>query len=455
MPGGIDTAQYCQMKKEKQMTSDVKGFISDTKGGFALLTGLVMPMLALTVGLAIDGAQLYSVKQQLRSALDSAVTSTARDITTGKTPIADARKSVEMFLTANGVGNFIEDGTIKLDKITVDQVAKTLSVDASVDTDLVFPVYQISGMRTVAASSAAVYSDKTIEVAMVLDITGSMGKLNKLQDLQAAAKNAVNLFLDGQDPSKPRVRVSVVPYSASVNTGVMSNTVYVETSTSTDTPPSLNDPKLISATSFDGCATERKTAAGGADISDASPYVAMVNRDDRLNYCPKSPLQPLTADQAALDSTINGLKAGGYTAGHIGIQWGWYMLSPNWKNVLPAESRPENYNSKKAAKYAIIMTDGEFNTAYAGVPTNQKTDGNQTVRSNDYAEQLCSEMKKDGIEIFTVGFMLDTPSARDVLSKCASKDTSIQHFYEAADGAALKQTFEKIAANIERLALTK
>jgi hypothetical protein len=132
------------------------------------------------------------------------------------------------------------------------------------------------------------------------------------------------------------------------------------------------------------------------------------------------------------------------------------MLSPNWKNALPAGSAPENYNSKKVAKYAIVMTDGEFNTAYAGVPGTEKTEGAQAVRSNNNAEMLCGEMKKDGIEIFTIGFMLDSTSARDVLSKCASKDTgSVQHFYEAADGTALNQTFEKIAANIERLALTK
>lgn len=422
-----------------------------------MLTGLVVPALALAVGLAVDGAQLFSVKQHLRNALDSAVTSTARDITTGKISVADARKSVEMFLEANGTGDFIQDGAIKLDKITIDQTAKTLAVGASVNVALAFPVYSIIGNHSVYTESAAVYSDRSIEVAMVLDITGSMGKQNKLQDLQSAAKNAVSLFLDGQDPSKPRVRVAVVPYSASVNTGVLSNTVFVEQAGGTDVPPSINDPKYVSVSSSDGCSTERKTPAGGADISDDGPDQAMVNRDDRLSFCPKSPLHPLTADETALNGTIDGFKAGGYTAGHIGIQWGWYLLSPNWSNYLPAESAPKNYNQpKKVVKYAIIMTDGEFNTAYAGIPDGQKTEGTRVVESNSYAEQLCSEMKKDGIEIFTIGFMLDTASASDVLGKCASTDTGgIQHFYQAADGTALNQTFEKIAANIQRLALTR
>lgn len=445
------------MRKFPDTVLKLKNFAADSKGSFALIAAISIPAVALAVGLAIDGAQLYSVKQHLRSALDSAVTSTARDITTGKTPVADARSSVEMFLDANGVGDFIRDGTIRLDKLLIDPNAKTLTVGASVEVALAFPVYSMTGTRSVYAESAAVYSDKSIEVAMVLDITGSMGKHNKLQDLQGAARNAVNLFLDGQDPSKPRVRVAVIPYSASVNTGALKNTVFVEQPGGTDVPPSINDPKYVSLTPGDGCATERKTPTGSADIGDDGPDLAMVNRDDRLNFCPKSPLHPLSADEASLDSTIDGFTAGGYTAGHIGIQWGWYLLSPNWSNYLPAGSAPKSYNQpKKVAKYAIIMTDGEFNTAYAGVPDGQKTEGSRVVESNSYAEQLCSEMKKVGIEIFTVGFMLDTASARDILGKCASPDTGgIEHFYEAADGTSLNQTFAKIAANIQRLALTR
>ena len=44
------------------------------------------------------------------------------------------------------------------------------------------------------------------------------------------------------------------------------------------------------------------------------------------------------------------------------------MLSPKWADVLPAASAPLAYDPKKVAKYAILMTDGEFNTAFAGVP---------------------------------------------------------------------------------------
>ena len=80
---------------------------------------------------------------------------------------------------------------------------------------------------------------------------------------------------------------------------------------------------------------------------------------------------------------------------------------------MPKASDPAAYNPKKVAKYAILMTDGEFNTAFAGVPERRADDQlRRQCCSRAYAEQLCDEMKKDGIEIFTVGFMLKEAGAK-------------------------------------------
>ena len=145
-----------------------------------------------------------------------------------------------------------------------------------------------------------------------------------------------------------------------------------------------------------------------------APMMAKVNRDYRLEFCPAAALKPLSADVKALKKTIASFKADGHTGGHMGIQWSWYMLSPKWQNVLPKASQPQEHDTKKVAKYAILMTDGEFNTAFAGVAKNGDTT-NQAALSRSHAERLCSEMRKDGIEIFTVGFMLKEAGAKGVL----------------------------------------
>lgn len=339
-----------------------------------------------------------------------------------------------------------------LDQLVIDKTAKTVSASAYVDAALFFPLFRSGSSQRINVQSTALYSDKSIEVAMMLDITGSM-KGQKIKDLKTAASNALDAFLGGQDPDKPRVRVAIVPYADAVNTGSLANTVFVETNYTTFEPPALEAPVAASSKRSDGCATERK---GSEQFTDASPYTAMVNRDYRLKFCPTATLNPLSGDSEALKAAIDKFSADGSTAGHIGIQWSWYMLSPNWADLLPKTAQPAAYNPKKVAKYAILMTDGEFNTAFAGVPKGDNTTGSQAGRSGDYAKQLCAEMKEHGIEIFTIGFMLKENSAKTVLGTCASPDSSsVRHYFDTSTGTELNDAFLEIARNIEQLAITR
>ena len=69
----------------------ISDFGKARSGSFAIMTGVVLAVLALSAGFAVNLAQLYNVRSSLRQALDAAVTSTARDITTGKIKADDAR----------------------------------------------------------------------------------------------------------------------------------------------------------------------------------------------------------------------------------------------------------------------------------------------------------------------------------------------------------------------------
>ena len=165
-------------------------------------------------------------------------------------------------------------------------------------------------------------------------------------------------------------------------------------------------------------------------------------------------MQLLTADQALLSSAVNKLQASGTTAGQIGIQWAWYTLAPEWAAYMPDKSKPGDYG-KQLAKYAIIMTDGEFNTAYANVKTTQ-TVSNQPVKSMNYALSLCDNMKKKGIQIFTVGFDLKEKTATDTLKACASPaQGGVQYFYSAKTGAELIEAYKIIAQRIKTVRLVK
>jgi hypothetical protein len=71
----------------------------------------------------------------------------------------------------------------------------------------------------------------------------------------------------------------------------------------------------------------------------------------------------------------------------------------------------------------------------------------QTISTN--AVTLCTNMKKAGIEVYTVGFQLGGSAvAIDTLSKCA---TDANHFFNSSTGDQLKAAFREIAMRISTL----
>lgn len=453
------------MRQYRGLVRGVDGFTRNREGNFAVLFGAAVSVLALGVGFAVNISQLYNARSGLQGVVDAAVTSTARDLTMGVITETDASKMVQAFLDANSTAGILQADKIVLDKLTVDKTANTVKADAHADVGLFFPLFGTDNMRRVTASTTALYSDKTVEVAMMLDVTGSMAG-QKIKDLRTAASNAVGSFLSGQNAANPRVRVAIVPYANSVNVGSLAaSTVFVETKASErKQAPGNGDPRYVSASSRpDNCATERK---GAYQYSDAGPDVSMVNRDLYLSAfakrtstraCPAATIQPLTTDASALDNVIKDLNASGGTAGHIGVQWAWYMLSEKWGSVLNASQRPAKMDPKKVAKYVILMTDGEFNLSYFDADSvDQVYDDAGKVQTRTAATTLCAAMRDQGIEIFTIGFALTEKNAKSTLQSCASPDTgSGKHFYQAANGIELDQAFQDIVRNIDKLTVTR
>lgn len=450
---------------------EARTFGHDRRGNFGLAFAGVSAVLLIAMGYGVNVSQVYSTKSALLASLDTAVTSTARDITTGKISKEEAPDLIRAFLQTNAQNSMLRGRDVQLSDLVINDNDKTISAKASVDVAMFLPVFATGDTRRVEANSASIYSDKKIEVVMMLDVTGSMAG-SKLAALKVAAKNAVDSFFN-MDATGKRVRMAVVPYSTSVNAGSLApSSVFVETkSTKTEerfNPPKNTDPILASnKAGANSCATERK---GPYAISDVGPDVAMVNRDyltkDRAGAdCPGTAVIPLTNDAASLKTKITNFAANGSTAGHIGIQWSWYMLSPSWNSVLPTASRPAAYNDKKSVKVAILMTDGLFNIEYTKATVNKNGGDdvfvdNPTSRpardSRKTAEELCAAMKQEGIEIFTIGFQLNASQAVDTMRNCASTDTgSSRHFYQAASAKELDDAFQAIAENLENLALTK
>lgn len=218
------------------------------------------------------------------------------------------------------------------------------------------------------------------------------------------------------------------------------------------------------------CVTER---VGTSAHTDDAPATSYIGRDypggDGLVACNTSNMiTPLTSDRSALTTAIDNMSINGSTAGQIGAEWGWYMVSPNWASQWPDDiNRPKAYGTSELVKVVVLMTDGEFNTAHCNgvtaenyavgsVPTNDRIDTSVCTPAAapfTLAQNTCTAMKQKGVVIYTVGFQLNTALEGDeFLAACA---TSTSHAYLASTNEELRENFKEIATSITKLRLSK
>ena len=429
---------------------------------FAIALLLLTPM---TLGL-IDIYLSTTQRGQLQDALDTATLYAARS---PATTTADIDAIGDAALRANLVlpeGESIVQSDFVLDGVKVIGTAAITPPGISP---------QIWNQANVVANSEVVRNSNNVEVALVLDTTGSMSG-QKLSDMKVAAKDLVDIVV--QDIQTPYYsKMAIVPYSMAVNVGGYANQVRGVPKAGTNPTRGVNTRPPYSRfwfrnNSYDDrtwnintCVTER---TGTNAYTDVAPTTAAnlvgPNYQSSTYACDAvATIEPLSTDKTALKNKINGFTASGVTAGHIGLAWGWYMVSPNFAELWPTESKPAAYGASELLKVVILMTDGEFNTAYcngvisknySGTSNSQEINCNATNGSAfTQAKTLCTNMKAKGVIVYTVGFALGgNANAIDVMNKCATDE---KHVYLPGSGTALKDAFKSIGQDINSLRLAK
>ena len=444
------------MFKKNTFLKTLKRFGEDQGGNVLMITGLAAFAVFSCAGAAIDYSRISNTKSKMTNALDAAVLAAGKELTDGETDTTKLRAKFEDFFYANIIGAGQNQQAFRIAKFEAD--ADTGEVSAKVERDLDMTIMRFAGYDeyTIEAESTGVFDQTDVEVAMMLDVTGSMGG-QKIADLKLAAQDAVNILLP--KGKTPRVRIGLVPYASSINAG----------KTFANKVTGGNLPTVASAGLFtinnnvptNDCVTGR----GGAEaFTDASYKTAPLGSDHRTvegdrayKRCPKASVQPLTDDRDTLIKQIKKYRAEGFTAGHLGVAWSYYLLSENWRPLYKTVNKPAKY-SDDVQKIAILMTDGEFNTAYEGI--GGRPFGGNVNQSNDRAKALCENMKKQkssnpGIIIYSVAFKAPK-TAEKTLRECANKDTATTTYYYSADnGAELRTAFQEIAASISNLRISR
>lgn len=456
-------------------------FLRDTRGAVLPIFGLMVILLVVIGGSAIDVSRAVNAREKLSYAIDAAALSVATNLSTSVMTDQEITDAIEDSFRANLANADFLDKAIENLNFVVDSDEGTVTISSSASLSTYFLDIGGYGLESFGpdafsfgTQAQVAYSRFDVELALVVDVTGSMGShMNALRD---AAEAVVDILIPaGTDPDDSKVRISLVPYSQGVNLGTYASTVTNGGSTSADCVNERDGAQKYTDAvyNYDGSTSEFFHGRPDHFVWDDD---GDEDWDDGEDSCPSSELHPLTSDREALIDEVQALDDGGGTGGQTGIAWGWYTISPSWASLWPAASEPAEYPDgidDEVMKFALIMTDGNFNAEYSmeevTTCTGKKkkktcTTSDEWVEryheNSDYgdppavrARELCDAMKDSGIELYSVYF--DTGGSGfgdDLMSYCAS---GTDNYYEADSSSNLIQAFSNIAKKIQQIYLAK
>jgi hypothetical protein len=247
---------------------------------------------------------------------------------------------------------------------------------------------------------------------------------------------------------------------------------------------------------------DKKKLPGDNDWSTTAPSTNGPNKVNDLpaagddgkgpNLGCNTPILPLTASKTTVNNAINALTVipRGGKFSNLGLIWAWRNLDPSWRGLWQAPSAnpdglPKDYNTsvRKKAVVLVMMGDNAWNdyaTGYPGLPNGSKYPGADytsfqrpgvikpggaanaygitsvsagLTSINTRTASVCSSMKTQGIQIYTIGVGAQSAATIAMLTTCAS---SPSNFFQATSLESLNIALDKISAGLEtKLRLVK
>jgi hypothetical protein len=350
------------------MTKALRVYAKAEDGALIVFALFLFVLMAMMGGVAIDVLRYETTRTQLSQTLDRCTLMAA-----GLTQRLDPQSVVEDCVEKAGLADKLQ-GVVVLDGLNNRDVQATARAATNP-----FFLHMIGIEEFDAqAGSRAVQSITNVEIALVLDVSGSMSGA-KIANLRAAASNFVADMLDS-DPNQ-RVSITVVPYNAQVNLGPtlrskfnathlhnVANVNCLELPNSVFGAPAI--PRTVALPMMAWSDHYYGTLLGGyidpTDMTYARPNTS-------ANFCRQNPanvVRMASQNSTQLQSQINGLQAGGNTSIVLGMKWGAALLDPAAQSIYSEyiddglmsanlEGRPFGYDDRDSMKVIVLMTDGE------------------------------------------------------------------------------------------------
>ncbi|MBS8261745.1 pilus assembly protein TadG-related protein [Roseibium polysiphoniae] len=481
--------------------------VDDTRGAILPIFAMMSLVVIVVAGAGIDYGRAINDREVMANALDAAALAVAAELSTTIMTDDEIEEMLEEVFAANLSALGLSAAAVSNMDFTVNPDEGVVSVSTSISVPTYFIGLGGIGPDSidVASSTEVNYSKFDVELALVLDVTGSMG--GDIGSLKTASQELLDTLIpEGTSESDSKVRISMIPYSEGVNLGSYASTVTNGSAGSRNCVTEREGDEQFTDATYD-YDDENSDFFGGGSGSSVDRY-GNVSIDSVGDCSSSSKLIPLTSDRDTLEDAIDDLSTNGRTAGQTGIAWGWYTLSPNWADLWPSDSEPAPYgsgsSSDEALKFAILMTDGDFNNFYYKYTVEEEVEAEEecewvkttytytnwkgkektktewveecevikeayTVSTEYWVEEdnesgftgtpsvrakaYCDAMKEKNISIYSIYF--DTGgsgSPEKVMEYCADDDDS---FYYADSQDELINAFGNIAKKIQSIYLAK
>jgi Flp pilus assembly protein TadG len=427
------------------LTALLRRFARNRDGGVAPMLALAaLPLFGL-VGAAVDFSRAASTRTAMQAALDATALIISKDAPTLSTATLGQRaQDTFKSLFTRPEANNVQVST-QLQQPQEGNYLITMTGSASINT--LFSRMLGQSSIDLSASSKVSWGIKKLNLALVLDNTGSMAQSQKMTNLKTAAHNLLTtLKTAAKQPGD--IKVAIVPFATDVNVGTSNVSAYwVDwtdweaangkcSSTSYTTKSTCESHSKVWTPSphsnWNGCVYDRDQNNDVTNTATVAGAPATLFRAHQASACPTS-MMPLSEDWTALNSKVDAMTPTGNTNVTIGLAWGFQLLSPN----EPFQAPPP---APDLDKVIVILTDGQ-NTQNRWSSTESAIDAR--------TQKACDNIKAANIKLYTVR-VIDGDVT--LLQGCATKPSM---YYDVQQASQLNTVFSSIAQNLANLRIAQ
>lgn len=400
-------------------------------GSVAIMSGLMMTLMVPTIIAAVDMTNISKTRKDVQSRLDSAlIAATKFDDLVEASESGEIQERGERFLL-NALNSAGIDATGMKATFEYDEISKVMKGQVEIVAPTVFTGMVLDLDQLVITSEVTPRERIRLEVALSLDVSGSMDfsfnsdtvapeGSRRIDALRAGVDSLARVF---RENPLVRARMSVIPYSASVNIAGTK-----------EAPTNGVDPVWVAE-------RVERSGVGKLRISKTPPGLGK-NFDLKNVGTPTSAILPLTSMRKAVNY-VKTLTPDGGTAGHIGAEWALYSLLPDWSDVLNNEIGKSADLNSKTQKVLIVMTDGDFTV---------KQDPDLTIDdAYEIFQNVCETARDAGIKVYAVGLRA-SPNTEKQLTQCTDEQ---ENYFSVDDPEALSKAFEEIALQLSQVRISE